>query len=385
MKNILSVTGCRSDYDLMHPVYQAIHQHPALSLSLVVTGAHLSKQFGYTVQAIEEDGFHVAERIEALIDGDRDTSRLKSAAVQLMGLTQTVDRIRPDLLLILGDREETITTAICGTYLNIPIAHISGGDRTIGNADDAIRHAVTKMAHIHFATSEDSKKRILKMGEQPSRVHFSGNPGIDRIASVKSLDKTTVFRHFNFDDNLINKPLLIVIQHVMSTETDAAYSQMKETLEAVKTLNLPTVLVYPNSDAGCRDIIRCINEYKEMPNLRIAKHIPREIFINLLRFASCLIGNSSMGLLEAPFLKLPVVNIGNRQNQRFHADNVMFVEHDTQEIIEATKKACTDSEYREYVKTLPCPFGEGSAAEYIAKTLAEVTLDTHFRIKEICY
>lgn len=382
---ILAITGIRSEYDLMYPVYQEIHKHDKLSLSLIVTGAHLSKNFGYTIETIKKDGFHIADCIESLIDGDNAISRLQSASIQLVHLSQAINRIRPDMLLVLGDREEAINTAICGTYLNIPIAHISGGDRVIGNADDQIRHAVTKLAHLHFTTSEESKKRVLKLGEQPFRVFNVGNPGIDRIAQTKHIEKSVILKHFNFLTTQLDQPLVVLIQHVISTEIDSAAQQMNETLQAISELKLNTIMSYPNSDAGSRDMINIIEKYRTLPHLRIEKFIPRDFFVNALRHASCLLGNSSLGLLEAPFLKLPVINVGNRQKARQHAGNVEFVPHNKNNIINAVKKACFDQDYRDYISTLECPFGDGNASKKIAHTLANIAYNREFLIKDISY
>lgn len=384
-RKILAVTGIRADYDLMYPVFDAIQQHDNLSLSLIVTGAHLSKNFGHTVDVIRKDGFHIAECIESLIDGDQDISRLRSASVQLMHLSQAVNRLRPDMLLVLGDREEALNTAICGTYLNIPIAHVAGGDRVVGNADDQVRHAVTKLAHIHFATNEDSKNRILKLGEQSFRVFNVGNPGIDRIASMPEISKEAILKQFAFPADTVGDPLLVLIQHVISTEIEFAAEQMKVTLEAIADLKLNTVMSYPNSDAGSRDMIKIIEAYRNLPHLRIEKFIPRDIFINTLRHASCLLGNSSLGLLEAPFLKLPVVNIGNRQKGRIHAGNVEFVSHDKNEIITAVEKACWNDNYRKQIQSVACPFGDGNASQKIVDILAEIPYSKEFLIKDISY
>lgn len=384
-RSILAITGIRADYDLMYPVYKAIQDHDALSLSLIVTGAHLSKNFGHTVDFIQKDGFHIEECIESLIDGDKDISRLKGASLQLLQLSQAVHRIRPDMLLVLGDREEAINTAICGTYLNIPIVHVSGGDRVVGNADDQVRHAVTKLSHLHFTTSEDSKNRLLKLGEQSFRVFNVGNPGIDRIVQTPVIQKEKLYQIFNFSKNTLDQPLLLLVQHVLSTEIDDASKQMQETLEAIRDLNLNTVMSYPNSDAGSREMIRVIESYRNLPNLRIEQFIPRDIFVNLLRNAACLVGNSSLGLLEAPFLKLPVVNIGNRQQGRLNAGNVMFVKHEKSEIVNAIKKACYNISHQQYVRALTCPFGDGASSQKIVDILANISFDKKFLIKDMSY
>jgi len=384
MKRILGVTGIRSEYDIMSSVFRAIMDHPDLDLQLAVTGAHLSDAYGYTVDEIQKDGFVIADFIESLINSDQDSARVKGMGIQLQGLVQTVLRVKPDWLLVLGDREESMTTALVGAYMNIPVAHVAGGDRVVGNVDDQIRHAVTKLVHLHFATNIESADRIIKLGEQPFRVHNVGNPGLDRLLSVPELSATELSQRLGFqigDD----EPLLVVIQHVISTEIDDAYFQMKQTMEAVAELGLKTVLSYPNTDAGGQQMIRAIREFKSLPNLYTAKNIPRLEFVNLFRRASCLVGNSSAGILEAPILKLPVVNVGNRQKGRLHAENVTFVPHEKTCIISAVQRAVFDPKYREEVSNCSNPYGNGQSANKIAELLAITEINDKLLIKDITF
>ena len=383
-RKILAITGIRSEYDIMSSVYHSISTHPALELRVVATGAHLSDAYGYTVEEIRNDGFLIAEEIESLINADSPSSRVKGLAIQLQGLVQTVVREMPDILLVLGDREESITTALVGAYMNIPVAHLCGGDRVIGNVDDQVRHAVTKLSHIHFTTNQESADRILKMGEQQFRVFNVGNPGLDRLLSVPilSCDELSELLDFNLTPK---EPLLLVIQHVISTEIDYAYDQMNETLKAVSELGIKTILSYPNSDAGGQQMIRAIQNYSDLTNLFISKNIPRIVFVNLLRRASCLLGNSSAGILEAPLLKLPVVNVGNRQKGRLHSQNVSFVPHNSSAIVSAVRRAIYDTNYKETVSKCSNPYGDGHSSARIADVLGSIKIDQNLLIKDITY
>ena len=383
-RKILAVTGIRSEYDIMSSVFRAIQEHPELLLEVVVTGAHLSVAYGYTIQDIRADGFPISDEIESLINGDQASSRVKGLAIQLQGLVQTAVRIKPDFLLVLGDREESISTALIGSYLNIPVAHVAGGDRVVGNVDDQIRHAVTKLAHLHFVTNQESYERIIRLGEQPFRIFNTGNPGLDRLLTVPQLTSTELSTRLGFhikDD----EPLLLIIQHVISTEIDHAYSQMKETLEAVKELGVRAILSYPNSDAGSQQMIRAIHEYEDLPLLYSAPNIPRLEFVNLMRRAWCMLGNSSAGILEAPLLKLPVVNIGNRQKGRLHAENVQFVPHEKEAIKNAAHRALHDEIYRGEIAKCSNPYGDGKASQRIANLLASIPIDDNLLIKDITY
>lgn len=385
MRRVLAVTGIRSEYDLLRPALKAIDNHPDLEIAIAVTGAHLSRSYGLTVEQIRRDGFPIVEEIESLINGDTKSARLRGAALQLLGLAQTVSRINPDFLMVVGDREESITVAMVGTYLDVPVVHLAGGDKVIGNVDDVIRHAVTKLAHVHLVTNEDSKERVLRLGEQEFRVHNVGNPGLDRFLEIQELSRKEIFEYFGFDNTSIESPLLVVVQHVISSEAEHSYEQMRESLEAIKLLGWPTVLSSPNSDAGSHGLIRCIEEYSGLNNLRVFKNVPSVEFVNLLRLSACLIGNSSLGILEAPFLKLPAINVGNRQKGRLHGDNVVFVKHERAEIVRAVKNMVEDAESLDRVKNGASPYGDGHSSARIADILAKLPIDRDLLIKEITY
>lgn len=384
MKTILAITGIRSEYDIMSSVFNAINDHPNLELKIVVTGAHLSHAFGMTLHEIEKDGFQIVDKIESLLNADSESSRIKGLGVQIQGLVQTVSRVKPDMLLVLGDREESISTALVGSYMNIPVAHICGGDRVVGNVDDQIRHAVTKLSHIHFASNHESAERILKLGEQPFRVFNVGNPGIDRLIATPTLTKSKLFKCLNVSFSE-KDPLLVVIQHVISTEVEFAYEQMEQTLMAINELKFNCVLIYPNSDAGSQNLIKCIQNFSNSEHIHVAKNLPRITFVNLLRHASCLIGNSSAGILEAPALRLPVVNVGNRQKGRLCSENVSFVDHDKKAIIDSINDALYNQDRIEEVKNCYNPYGDGTSSSKIAKILDEIELNNHFLIKDISY
>ena len=381
---ILGVTGIRSDYDIMSSVFKAIVQNPKLELQLYITGAHLTQAHGKTIKEIYSDGFVVADEVESLFRSDAPSGRIKGLGIQLHGLVQTVSRINPDFLLVLGDREEAMTAALVSSYMNVPIAHVGGGDRVIGNVDDQIRHAVTKLSHLHFAFSRESAERIIKLGEQAFRVFNTGNPGIDRLIEVPEIEMPELSRRIGMSLEK-DEPFVIMIQHVISSEINRAYTQIKVSLEAIKELGIKTIIIHPNSDPGSQQIVHAIEEYKELPFVYVAKNIPRLEFVNLMRNASCLLGNSSAGILEGPFLKLPVVNVGNRQRGRMHAENVQFVDHDKDAIVAALKLAIFDTGYRKMISSCSNPYGEGSSSERIADILARIDIDESLLIKDITY
>ena len=372
MRRIIVTTGIRSEYNLLYPIMKAIDEHPDLELNVVVTGAHLTDSYGYTAKEIEEDGFRIVERLESLLDANSASSRVKSLAIQLMGLVQTFTRLNPDIVMAPFDREEAITVALAGTYLNIPIAHVGGGDRTFGNADDYIRHAVTKLAHIHFAITQKSAKRITGMGEEPWRVHCVGDPGLDKYVLTEYISPEELSNRLDFD--ITQKPLLTLIHNPMTSEIDKAKTQMEITMQAITEMGYTTVVIYPNSDPGGREMIDVIEDYvKESSIIKAYKNLSRDKFVTLMRICDVLVGNSSCGILEAPFLKLPVVNIGIRQQEREHAENVIFVPHDREAIVEGVKKALSQ-EFRQKVKKCENPYGDGKTGPRIAEILSKVEI-----------
>jgi GDP/UDP-N,N'-diacetylbacillosamine 2-epimerase (hydrolysing) len=383
-KVVLGVTGIRSEYDILSSVFRAIDDHKDLLLKVVVTGAHLTESFGYTIDEIEKDGFEIVDRIESLLSGNSESLRVKGLGIQLQGLVQTVLRVQPDFLLVLGDREEAITTALVSTYMNVPLVHIAGGDRVVGNIDDQIRHAVTKLAHIHLTTNLESMERVIRLGEQAFRVHNVGNPGLDRLIETEELSRSQISDNIGFPI-LDDEPYIILIQHALSSEFKDAYLQMKITLNAIKTMGIKTIISFPNSDAGGGEIIKAIEEFSSVPFIYTAKNIARVDFVNLLRNASCLVGNSSSGILEAPLLKLPVINVGNRQKGRLHAENVQFVPHEQRAIIGAIQKAIYNEDYRSVVKRCGNPYGNGKSSYKIAEIIANSIIDEQLLIKDITY
>lgn len=384
MKKILAVTGIRSEYFILQPIFEEIVKRKDLDLIVVVTGTHLSPTFGNTYKFIESDGYHTI-RLESLISSDSLSGRAKSLGIQIMGLTDIANREKPDWLLVLGDREESIVTATVGTYMNIPVAHVCGGDRVVGNIDDSIRHAVTKLAHIHFTTSKENGERIFKMGEEPWRIHVVGNPALDSIRKQPDYDYKYLSNHLGFDIKE-TEPFILLIKHPLSSELEETENQMRITLQAVSELEFKTIVTYPNSDSGSYEMIKVIQTFeKRFDFIKAFKTLPRDIFVNLQRKAALLLGNSSAGILEAPFLGLPVVNVGNRQKQRQHSENIIFVPHDKEQIKKAVNKAIFDDAFKKLCKNCSNPYGDGYSGERITKIIATTEIDKKLINKQITY
>jgi GDP/UDP-N,N'-diacetylbacillosamine 2-epimerase (hydrolysing) len=301
----------------------------------------------------------------------------------LQVLAHIVDTRRPNWLLAPADREESITLALCGAYMGLAIAHYGAGDRVVGNVDDMIRHAVSRLSHLLLTTHEDARKRLIDAGEQEWRVHNVGHAGLDRIAGTAAMTDDELADALGVAQ--IKKPYLVVIQHPLSSEFEAAGRQMRETLAAAKELEMQTFVSYPNSDAGGRLIIDVIEQYRSQPKFHVFQNIPDAPFINLLRGAAVLLGNSSLGLLEAPSLRLPVVNIGARQKERHHVENVVFVAGDKEQIVDKVRSIVSSEEIRAGIANCSNPYGDGHTGERVANLLATIPIDAKLLNKDLSY
>lgn len=371
-KKIVAVTGSRSEYDMLYSVLNAMDNDDEFGVSVIVTGAHLSEYFGYTVNEIENDGFKIAGKIHNLINSDKLIGKAKSSGLLLSDLSELLYELKPDFVLVAGDREESIITGVACTYLEVPLIHIAGGDRSypgtnLGDVDEQIRHATTKLANIHFAIAKEHAERIIKMGEEKWRVFCSGNPALDRFQKVPVKSKDELIDYFGFSNAY--KPLILVIQHVISSEYIEGGRQIEITLDALSGLNINCIVNYPNSDMGSQKMIEVIEKYNNCPNFKITKNIPREYFVNLIRNIDILIGNSSMAFLEGSYLRLPSINIGNRQRQRLHGGNVVFTDYNKDEIKNMVIRILEDDDFSSKLKNCRQIYGDGTAARKIVHFL----------------
>lgn len=382
-RKITVITGTRAEYGLLYPVMQAIQKHPKLDLSIIATGMHLSPEHGYTMKEIENDGFKVDVAVDMLLSNDTGASMSKSLGIGIIGITQALEQLKPDIVLVLGDRDEPFAGAIAASHMNIPIAHIHGGDSTTGGCiDESIRHSITKFAHIHFPATKESAARIEKLGEETWRIHTVGAPGLDTILNTELLSKEHLIEQYSFN---ASGSLLLAVQHPVTTQPENAANEMRTTLEALAELKIQTILVYPNSDAGGRSMIEVIKEYEYRPFLHTFKSLPHIEYLSLLNIADALVGNSSSGIIEASSFHLPVVNIGIRQEGRQRANNVIDVASDKEKIIEAINTALYDKAFKQKVNECVNPYGDGRAGLRIAEVLAELEIDQKLLQKKITY
>ncbi|MBA7616556.1 GDP/UDP-N,N'-diacetylbacillosamine 2-epimerase (hydrolyzing) [subsurface metagenome] len=383
MKKIMVITGTRAEYGILKPVLNAINRHPQLDLSLLVTGMHLSHEFGYTAKEIEKDGFNIDFKINMLLSSDSKEAMAKSLGIGILGAVQAIEIAKPDMTLVCGDRSEPFAAAIASAYLTIPVAHLMGGDTAIGsNIDDSIRHAITKFSHIHFTATKGHAERIIKMGEDPWRVHVVGSPAIDSILHGEKIPSKDLARKFDLD---LRSLIILIAQHPTTINAKNAPNEIQETLEAIVELKHQTILIYPNADAGGRKMIEVIKEYEKHPFIKPFKSIPHKQYLSLMRIASVMVGNSSSGIIEAPSFSLPVVNIGSRQEGRQRAENVIDVGYNKEEIKSAIKKALYDEDFKRRVKNCKNPYGNGKAGVRIADILNKIKIDKKLLQKRLTY
>ena len=382
---VLAVTGIRSEFDILFPIIDKLRQDNRFEIKLVLSGAHLSDWHGNLINQIKEDGFQIADCIDTLLMTNRNTQRIKGVGLLTIGLSQTVEREKPDLLFVIGDREESIATALVGNYMNVLVAHFGGGDTVYGNADDPVRFAVSKLSHIHLTNAQVYADNLIKNGEETFRVFNVGNPAYKNIIDTpkRTLKEISNFLKFDISDG----KYMVLLKHPLSSEKEDAFNQMKITLDVIESFclenNYKLIGIYPNTDPGSYNILDAIKAKEASPLIKFFKNIPREYFINIMRNCKVLIGNSSMGILEAPFYKIPVVNVGNRQMGRLNAGNVEFVNYDFKTIYSAIEKACFNENYLNEISLQLNPYGNGDAIEKIVDILLELDLsDNKWYVKK---
>ena len=336
---------------------------------LVVTGICLLDIHGKDVNYILDDGFKINAKLEMFKPDSPDTGgeMVRSMSRVMSALVDELEKARPDIVLSGFDIGANMAVTIAAAHMNIPVAHIQGGEVT-GSIDESIRHAMSKFSHIHFPATNLSKERLIRMGEKPENIYVVGCPSIDVICETPLVKKSILEEYFKLD---FNEPILLMIQHPVTTEKEDSFAQIKETVDAIISLGLQTVALLPNNDAGYSKII----DYIKQSGIKWYPSLPTDIFINLYRNVSALIGNSSSGIHETPTMKIPAINIGNRQQGRERSLNVIDVPNDKNKIIAAINMSLNDTQFLERVKNIKNPYGEGNSSEKIVKILKNISLE----------
>lgn len=380
MKRICVVVGSRANYSSIKSAMRAIREHPKLELQLVVGASALLDRYGTALDVIEADGFEPDERVFMLIEGETPGTMAKSTGLGLLELPTAFERLEPDVVITVGDRFETMATALAATYMNIPLAHTMGGEVS-GNIDESIRHAVTKFAHVHFPASKGAAERIVRLGENPECVHMVGCPRMDLVAEVLRDEPNGLSDLFRFGVGGsfdLDEPFLLVSQHPVTTEYGDGERQIDETLRAAQAVGLPAVVLWPNADAGSEHIARGIRKFREHEDdsrMHFFKNLPTNDYIRLMRKTACLVGNSSSAIREGSFIGTAAVSIGSRQEGRDRGSNVVDVDYDRGEISDAMQAQIAHGPYEHE----PI-YGSGNAGEQIADVLSYAEISIHKRM-----
>lgn len=379
-RKILFITGSRGEYGYIRPMLRLVEKSKDFSSVIIATNMHLLPSFGETIQEIENDGFEVKYKPLMALSGYTPASMTKSLCVFGLTLVDIVETERPDFILLAGDRGEQFMGALAGAHMNIPVAHIQAGEVS-GNIDGQTRHAIARYAHIHFAANDDAAKRLIRSGEQAERVFNVGAPQLDEFLQGEFLSKAELANYYHIDPN---EPFILLVQHPVTEEFVDAKKQMEITLQAVTQIGMPTVLIYPNNDAGSMGVQKAIEQYCVPPLIQSYRNVPRTHYAGLMASARVLVGNSSSGLLEAPSFELPTVDIGNRQRGRLRAENVLHCDFDVQQIVKNINQALSD-DFKNSLSGMKNPYGDGYSSQRILDILCTIKIDEKLLVKKITY
>jgi GDP/UDP-N,N'-diacetylbacillosamine 2-epimerase (hydrolysing) len=372
-RKICVVTGTRAEYGLLRWVMEGIRTTPGLELQIIATGMHLSPEFGLTYREIEQDGFHIDYKVEMLLSSDTPVGLAKSVGLGMIGFGDALAILRPDIMLVLGDRFEIFAAATAAMVARIPIAHLHGGEATEGVIDEPIRHSITKMAHLHFVAAEEYRERVIQLGEQPDRVFFVGGLGIDNIKKLQLLGREELEATLGFE--LGSKNLLVTF-HPVTLENASSQIQMEELLAALNTLvDTRIIFTMPNADTDGRVLMDMIEQYvTQHPNSRGFTSLGQLRYLSCMQHVDAVIGNSSSGLIEAPSFRIGTVNIGDRQRGRLKPMSVIDCPPKRTAIIGAIKQLYAP-EFQEMLRSVRNPYGDGGASEKVVAILAKVSLE----------
>lgn len=378
MRTIGVVTVARSDYGIYLPILRGIESNNALRMHLIVSGMHLSPEFGKTMTEIENDGFNISDRVEMLLSSDSPEGIAKSIGIGTIGFSQLYARTDLDILLVLGDRFEMYSAALAALPFKLPVAHVHGGEITYGAIDDALRHSTTKLSHLHFVATAEYAQRVEQLGEEKWRIMVSGAPSLDNQHSMNLMTRDELSNRYGFS---LKTPLLLVTFHPVTLEYEQTNWYMAELLAALDDAKTSVVFTMPNSDTNGRIIRQMIEDYvQNHPDAHVVDNLGTRAYFSFMNEAEAMVGNSSSGIIESPSFKLPVVNIGTRQQGRVKSTNIIDVDYNRHEIIDAIRKA-VDSKFVSSLDELANPYDNGGASDIIVDRLQSVSLDEKLIMK----
>lgn len=371
MKKVLFVLMNRANYARSKSSIEAVAKHPELELQVIAGSGMLLERFGKSVKVVKADGFKIDEELYMSIEGENPQTMAQSVGLGLLQLAPAITRLNPDVVVTIADRYETLATAIAATYMNKILVHIQGGELT-GTIDESVRHAITKMAHLHFASTEESRSRIVSMGENPDFVFNTGCPAMDLAKNAdKSINRLKEIKIGGLGNVDLTKPYLLVMQHPVTTEFGQGYHQITETLKALKELKIQTLMLWPNPDAGSDDMSKAIRIFREQNHvdfpIQFFKNVDPEDYITLMANAACLVGNSSSFIREGSFLGIPAVIVGTRQQNREHGENAIYSNYESADIVDRCRLQLNHGKFKpDYT------YGNGDAGEQIADLISQI-------------
>ena len=371
-RRICYVSGTRADFGLMESTLRQIASHEALTLDIVVTGMHLMPEYGDTWREIEASGLPVSRRVPVPEHSSTGAAMARNIGVMIGAFVYAFEELRPDVVLLLGDRGEMLAGALAAIHLNIVVAHIHGGERS-GTVDEPVRHAISKLAHLHFAASEDARDRLVGMGEQPGRILVSGAPGIDGLVELASFSRETLCRDAGFD---AARPVALFVFHPVLQEAEAAQEQAMMLIDVLRAARMQVLALMPNSDAGSAGVRAVLNAVQDEPDIHVVQHLPRARFVSWMAVCDVMVGNSSSGIIEAGSFGTPVINVGVRQNMRQRNFNVVDVPAVREQVDPSLRAALIRGRFPAH----NC-YGDGHAAERIVQRLANVALEPDLLLK----
>lgn len=385
-KLISCVTGSRAEYSRIKSVFKAISKSPKLDLKVIVSGAHLLYRYGATIKDIENDGYDIYATCFVIVEGENPVTMAKSVGLAISEFSTVLHNLKPDLLLVMGDRYDALAAAIAGAFLNIPIAHIQGGEVS-GSIDESIRHVITKFSHIHLPSTEQSKEFIIRMGEDPDMVFNVGCPSVDIIKNINIMPRDELFSNPLLQRDMQKKfypnmPYILCFFHPVTTSWERSYEDTMKLLTALNELEVQTIYLYPNVDAGSEDVIKSIRRFflqNNIEHVELYKHFPFEFFISIMANADCMVGNSSAGIREACYFGTPVVNIGNRQQYRERSKNVIDIGCETEDIKKTILFQLQNGRY-EKVNL----YGDGDSGKRIVKILEDTHITNVQKVLTYC-
>ena len=391
-RKVAVFTGNRAEYGLQYPILKAIDEHSELEYQLLVSGAHLDNNFGRTLDEIREDGFNIDAEVKIDMDVDSQIATAQAIGSGVLSISKVLEKMKPDLMVVYADRFEGFAAVIASTQMNIPTAHIEGGDLTEGGAlDDSVRHAMTKLSHLHFTTNQQATNRILGMGEESWRVHTVGFPAIDLISAGNYASADEVVEKLQLD---LSRPVVLFTQHSVTTEFEKASEQLQPSVMAMRELaesGVQVIMTYPNNDAGGRAIISVLADLDKasVPGIQVHRSLGRYLYHGVLALANnpenkvVCVGNSSSGIKETPVFGCPTVNLGSRQQGRLRGDNVIDADYDHKSLVDSVNHCLYDTGFRKVCKETDNPYYMGDAGKKIATVLAEVAIDQSLIRKEM--